>query len=186
MRLKEFIIFLFIFTICYILFFILWDRKSLRDSIKKEKKRVIGLIEGNKFSKFAMFYGLQATLSNDVIFLIFQDIQQISRIKISFYSNKYGISSQEFVVLFLYFEFLSLISRKAISVHEDFIYPISIADQNLIHKYDVYFKEKDSFEVLTSKLGNGILKDISHLEYFLLVPGVRFIQSQLYYVGDIS
>lgn len=185
MRLREFIIFLFIFTICYILFFVLWDRKCLKDSMKKERERALNLINENQFSKFAEFYGIKSTLTNDNIFLIFQEIQQINRIKISSYSSKYNISTFEFAVVVLYLEFLSLISRRGISLKEDMIFPLSLAEQNLIYKYEMCFKEMNSYEVFVSKFGNGVLKDISHIDYYSLVPGVRFIQSQLYYVGDI-
>lgn len=186
MRTKEYVIFLLIFTVCYILFFIIYDKLSIKVMQKRTLKHAYSMIDIDKYNSFATFYGIRSNISEDVIKCVYNDFKNIVNVKISDYSNKYKISSYELVVIILYLEYFNLISKRNIIFENDLIINTTYIDQNLINKYYSLFYNKSDLKKISSTMGDSALNDINYLNSRFLVPGVRLINSTLYYVGDIK
>ena len=184
MRFKEFCIFILIFTVCYIVFFVFFDKLSLMRQNKKLLEKAKSLIQQEKYLLFAKFYGIQGVVSQDVIFRIYSNLRNESGFPLSGTALSYGVSTYEFVIILLYLEYLGLFTRKNISLVDDFVRPVSIMDQNMAQKYYSYFQSKSDYNTIFSSLGNDVLNDLSYLNQNFLIPGVRFLDSKMYYVGD--
>lgn len=184
MRTKEFIIFIGIFTVCYIIFFIIFDKlsdiKTKKDAIKKAKS----LITLEQYAKFASFYGVQATASIDTIIKIYNEFITCGDCLISEKAKSYGVTNLEFVVIILYIEYLSLINKRMISLEMDSIKKTSFVEQNMVQKYNTYFKEKKDYDSIIETMGNNAANDLATMNDTFLMPGIRLINSKLYYVGD--
>ena len=184
MRLKEFIIFIFIFTVCYIIFFIVFDKISIIRSIKNQKKLAKSLIQINQYLSFAEFYGIDGTVSSEMIFSIFDYLRENYEKSIFTLASSYKVSNYEMVIIILYLEYLKLIPKKSISLDEDDLHNISFVDQGMIQKYTVYFQNKSDFHSISTSVGGNVFNDLAYMDKHFLMPGVRFIDSKLYYVGD--
>lgn len=184
MRLKQFLLFLGIFTVCYILFFIVYDYiKSLIIS-KSEIKNARNKINTDSYRNFANFYGIQSTAVKDKIMQIYLDYEEKDYI-ISKEASFYNISNIEYVMITLYLEYLKLINKKVINLKNDTIKVPSLKEQEIVRKYSIYLLEKKSIETITEAFGNTAQKDLLFLNNSLLMPGVRLIDSVLYYYGDL-
>ena len=186
MRLKEFIVFLIAFTIVYIVFFVIVDKISLKRSEENERKRILSYMDIQKYYKFANFYGIPSAISNQLLYSIFLDIQTTSTMKITTYGQKYQVSPYEFVVIVLYFEYYQLISKKVISYEEDTITQASYADQGLLYKYGPLFLSKSDYPKIMASMGNTAVGDLTYLNQKFLIPGIRIIGSNIFYVGDLN
>ena len=186
MRLKEFVIFIIIFTILYITFFIIFDKVVLKRQIKRERSRVLSLMNEKKYYTFACFYGVQKTLSRDLLLTIYDDIHTLKSFKLSDYSEKYQISVYELIIVILYFEYFQLIERKNIGYQENIINNADYKDQGLVYKYGTLFLDKLSYSDIINKIGNVASAELSYLQERFLVPGVRIMNSTIYYVGDLN
>ena len=93
MRVKEFVIFILIFTVLYTIFFLLYDKISGA----RDKKRLINnaksLIDIEKFNKFCLFYGIQSNVSLDLIINIYLDYFVDKNCYLSLAAANYGINS---------------------------------------------------------------------------------------------
>ena len=185
MRTKEYIIFLIIFTIAYIVFFIILDSFSSKNGLKKEQKRILSLFQENRYDLFANFYGIQGIASNDIILSIYEDMKKSGSARISYYSNKYGISSYEFVVACLYLEYLNLITKRNVTLESDYMAVSNYTDQNKVNKFYSCFLNHYDCQTIFSLLGNSAMEDLVYLNNRFLIPGVRYINSKMYYIGDI-
>ncbi len=186
MRLKEFVIFIIIFTILYITFFVVLDKITLKRQLKRARERVLSLMDEKKYYAFACFYGVQKTISKELLFSIYNDVQTLNTIKISDYSDKYQITPYELIIVILYFEYFQLIERKNIGFQENYIHDADYKDQALVYKYGSLFLDKLSYSEILAKLGNGANQELAYLQERFLIPGVRFLNSTLYYVGDLD
>lgn len=184
MRLKEFIIFIIIFTICYIVFFIVFDKISNIRAIKRQKKLDISLVQNNNYLLFAKFYGIQGTASNELILSILDGLRTSRVNTISILASTYHVSNDELVVIVLYLEYLKLIPVKNISITDDCLRSMSFADQNIIQRYLPLFYDRKSFNDISSSLGGNIINDLYYIDKQFLVPGVRYSDSKILYVGD--
>lgn len=184
MRKKEFIIFIIIFTILYIIFFLIYDKVSDNNGKKRLLKMAKSLINMDQYNKFACFYGIRPIAVEDLLIKIYFDYIDDKDCTISIAASSYNISNMEFVVIILYLEFLDLIPRRIISLNNDNIKKITFNDNNMIKKYNDYFKEKKSFDMIASGLGKMISDDLKYIDTYFLVPGVRIVDSVVYYVGD--
>ena len=184
MRIKEFIIFIFIFTILYILFFVIYDYIHNKILDKKNKDKLNSLINIDKYLIFTRFYGIESNVSKEIIINIYDEIKTLSQFYISFYANKYNITNIELVVIVLYLEYLELLGSKNISIQNNFITKASINEENMIFKYKDSFKNKIDINTMITSFGNNVVDDLVYLDKFFLIPGVRFINSIIYYVGD--
>jgi len=186
-RLKEFLIFLVIFTVIYILFFVIYDFIANRVRKNANKKRTISLIDENVYNAFAMFYGIQNHIATaNTIKNIYINSQDDSKLKISEGSTKYGLTPYEYVVVLLYLEYLLILKIKFFDFENDLIVTPTSNDEILANKYSYYFHSKETYETISSKLGNNIYNDLVYLDKNFLMPGVRFIDKKLYYIGDLN
>ena len=184
MRMKEFIIFLVIFTIAYIVFFIVFDKLSAISTKKKTKKHALSLIKIEEYTKFASFYGIQTTTTINTLISIYEDQMKGKNCVISEKAKLYGLSNIEYVVVVLYLEYLKLMNKKMVSLEMDLIKNTSFQEQNMVQKYNTYFNEKKSYEEIITKMGQTAENDLIMMNKNFLMPGVRLINSKLYYVGD--
>ena len=186
MRVKEFILFIIVFTILYILFFVIWDYIHSKKDKKREIERLSEIFMSDKISSFMKFYGVENFLVNpEVLQTIYQDIKDLSTISISAYSEKYHFSSYEFIIIVLYFEYYQLISRKNISLKEDVIRSMDSMDQQLIMKYGSFFLSQYNYSQIVEMVGDIASGELEQLNQHFLYPGVRIINSTIYYVGDV-
>ena len=185
MRIKEFLMFIIVFTIVYILFFVIYDKLSLNKSKGKIKKQAKEKITIEEYQKFANFYGITTiSASIDTILKIYDTLLLNNDLTISTEAKKYNITNLEYVIIVLYLEYLELIIKKNISLDHDIIKKVSIVEQNMIQKYMPYFIKKASIEEITKSLGPNSINDIFIMNNSFLIPGVRLLDSKLYYVGD--
>ena len=184
MRLKEFIIFIVIFTVCYIVFFVVFDIIKNKRAMKRQKELAISLIQNNNYLLFANFYGIHGTASNELIFSILNGFHNSNVNTISVLASNYHVSNYEFVVIVLYLEYLKLIPVKNISIVENCLRSMSFADQNIVLRYIHFFDDKKSFNDISSSLGGNVINDLYYIDKQFLVPGVRYNDSKIFYVGD--
>ena len=186
MRLKEFIIFIGIFTVCYCLFFILLDIIRNRKDKKKQENRFQEIMNGERFSRFAQFYGASLSLTSEQLKEFYQIILKANNLSISTISEQYQISPYEMVVLILYFEYFHLIDNKSISMKEGIMRPMNSGEQSLAFKYGSFFLDKSDYAKIQSIFGDIVSSDMNLIQEYFLVPGVRFIDSKLYYVEGVD
>lgn len=186
MRLKEFIITIFIFTIFYILFFIMFDKYTMKKEQKKKEKKMESILDENKFLLFARFYGLDATVSKEVLQSILNEVSKMASISISNCSNNYQLFPYQFVIAVLYLEYYQLFSLREVYLEGNVIVPVRQNNQGLVTKYKPYFVDKLSYQEIVQKLGQNAVKELALLNQLFLIPGVRIIGSQIYYVGDLD
>lgn len=186
MRLKEFIITISIFTVFYILFFIFFDKYTFHLEKKKEEKKMEAILDENKFLLFSRFYGLDATVSKNILKQIMNDISKMPSISISNCSNNYQILPYQFVIVILYLEYFQLFGLREVYFEGNVIVPVRQSNQGLITKYKPYFASKLSYEEIVQKMGQSAVKELALLNQLFLIPGVRIIGTQIYYVGDLD
>lgn len=186
MRLKEFLIYVGIFTVIYVLFFIIYDAVSLKLLIKKKKKQAYKKIDDNSFNKFALFYGLNASVDKDFIKKVYDKYKIDANLKISEVSTSLNISNNELVILLLYLEYLDLSPERNIFLQADTTTPLTTVDQTMVNKYKYYIDEKWDFNTIKDKMGVSTVNDLTYLDSRFIFPGVRIINQVIYYVGDIN
>ncbi len=184
MRLKAFIIFLIIFTIAYIVFFILFDRfmEKKNDTSKLLKKE----LDMNKFYNFARFYNINTTIDINIVLNIYNLMKDTDNIKISYIANQANVSQEEVVAVVLYLEYLNYISEKSINTENDMIMDFSVQDKAMFDKYINYFRNKTDFNTLINSIGNNAKDDLLYIHKYFIVEGVRIINNRIYYVGDYN
>ena len=184
MRTKEFIIFIAIFTVVYIVFFIIFDKLMDKRAAKKRKEYAMSQIKIEQYVKFASFYGIQATATLEVISRVYNDFCDGKDGVISKEASTYNLTNQEFVAVILYLEYLNLINKKIVSFETDSLRRTTFIEQNMIQKYTTYFKDKRDIDFIVTNMGKNALNDLTNMNKQFLMPGVRLIDSKLYYVGD--
>ena len=186
MRLKEFIIATSIFTVFYILFFIFFDKYTFHLEKKKEEKKMESIFDENKFLIFSRFYGLEAIVSKTILREILNDISKMPSISISNCSNNYQLLPYQFVIAVLYLEYFQLFDLREVYLEGNVMVPVRQNNQGLIIKYKPYFVNKLSYEEIIQKIGQSAVKELALLNQLFLIPGVRIIGDQIYYVGDLD
>ena len=184
MRTKEFTLFIIIFTIVYIVFFVVLDKILDKKAIKDARKHAESMINMEQYKKFASFYGLQATASQETILSIYDSFKTGRDCIISTEAQNYNLPNLEFVVVILYLEYLGLIIKKIIALDVDSMKKTTFVEQNMFQKYNTYFQEKTAIDSIIAAMGQNAMNDLSTMDKQFLMPGVRLIDSKLYYVGD--
>ena len=184
MRVKEFLIFIIIFTICYIIFFIIYDKVVSKNNSNRLYKYVSSLIDINKYLSFARCYGINGTVDKDKIIKIYNDIKNKDKIIISDTAKSNNISINEFIVIIVYLEYLKIISQKNIYLEGNIINTINSRDSMITQKYLEFFNNKCNLGDITNKMGRNSINDIYYINSNYLVPGVRLIDSNIIYVED--
>ena len=185
MRLKGFIIFIIIFTIVYIGFFIIYDKMSLIREENRIKKMLDSLINIDNYLKFALFYGVNGTVSKDTIIQIYDEIKNRDSFRISLEAMTFNLSKEELVTIVIYLEYLELIPVRNISLSNDVVRSITFTERDIVNKYHVFFQEKRDLDFISTNIGNSVTKDLDIITSENLVPGVVYKNSRIYYVGDV-
>lgn len=186
MRLKEFLICAGIFTFIYVTFFIIFDIVTLKRLIKKKQKEAYKKIDDNSFASFALFYGLNASVDKAFIKKVYDKYKIDSNLKISEVSQSLNISNNELVIILLYLEYLGLSPERNIFLQADTTTPLTTIDQTMVNKYKIFIKEKKDFNTIKEQMGVSTYNDLFYLDSRFIFPGVRMINSIIYYVGDIN
>ena len=185
MRLKQFLIFIGVFTVCYIIFFIVYDFLLSFITSKNEKKQANKLINKNDFQKFANFYGIQTTISKGVIKQIYKYYNDEKDHRISSEAAHFNVSNIEYIVVILFLEYLDLLFKESIYLKSDLISTPSLQEEDIRKRYVVHLHEKKDLEAIIAMVGDTAKNDLAFLDSIFLIPGVRFIDSKLYYYGDL-
>lgn len=186
MRLKEFLIGVVIFTIIYIIYFKIYDTINLKLLLKRQKRKAYKKINNNSYNTFALFYGLNSQLSKKEIKNIYDCYKNNMTIKISELSQKLNITNNELVIVLLFLEYLEISPVRNINLQGDITTPLTSIDQTLVNKYAFYIDNKNSINTLRQNLGESVDNDLYYLDSRFLFPGVRVINSVIYYVGDLN
>ena len=184
MRLKEFLYFLLFFTIAYFLFWGILDLYKKRKNKAEKLAKVDITITTEKYIAFASFYGIQSSLSKYDLITIYKDVEQLSDYRISYFADKYHISSLEFTVVILFLEYYGLINSKEVFMESDCIKNCNNSKNNYLKKYNSFFSKKATLAEIESKVGQTALEDLMKIDNYYLYPGVRFIGNELIYLGD--
>lgn len=186
MRLKDFLICVAIFTVIYIIFFKIYDFITLKLLIRKKKKIAYKKIQNNSYHTFALFYGLNSNMDKDNIKRIYDMYKNESTLKISEVSKKLNVSNNELVIILLYLEYLGISPVRNIYLQGDCTTPLTSIDQTLVNKYTHYLENKNDFNTIKQSIGVSTSNDLYYIDSRFIFPGVRFINSIIYYVGDIN
>lgn len=186
MRLKEFIIFIIIFTIIYILFFVIYDYFANKKSIEKGNIQKDGLFDLNKYAKFANFYQITPTITEIALRGLAEDLKNNLIINITPIAEKNNITKDELIIVILYLEYVGLIRKRAIIYDNDCTAPLNDGEQNLIVKYSLYFSNKYDYRTIIQNVGINSDKEIDYLNRRYLLPGIRIDNSIVSYVGDLD
>ena len=144
------------------------------------------MFERKKYKKFALFYGIQSNINFDTLINIYNIYPKSSfPCQISNMANTFAVTPYELIVIILFLEYIEAISVKVISYQTNTISNPNYIDQKLIDKYSFYLKNKKNINEINNELGANTYNDIYYLNSNYLIPGARFIDNQLYYVGDI-
>ena len=184
MRERGFIIFIIIFTVLYTIFFLVYDNVSKKYYKKRLIKMAKSLIVMDKYLKFSSFYGIQGTASIDDIIKIYLDYIIDKNSTISIVASYYKLNIVEFAVIILYLEYLDLIPRRIVSINNNFMKMLTFDDQKIIMKYEKFFREKKDYNYIISIVGKIAVDDLKNINNNNLIPGIRVLDSKVYYVGN--
>jgi len=187
MRTKEFFICVAILTIIYIIFFMIVDLITDKRTMSGYNKKIKNIVNVDIYIKFARFYGFESAISNELLFNIQSFCLTISYpAKMSEIANKFSISQYELIVCLLFFEYFDLFPTRAFYFDNDMICNPNSIDLNVLSRYKVFFLEKKNIEAIVNVAGGNAINDVIHLNQLFLIPGVRFINGKLFYVGDLN
>lgn len=186
MRLKEFTIFIVIFTIGYTLFFFILDKISDKISEKNNMKEKDNLLNTDKLKKFANFYQIDININREKLLDMYKYLLENTNINLNEFANKCSITPQELIIIILYLEYAGLIKKRCILKEENCTVPINTKDEILIAKYGLYTSNKFDYNSIVSKVGLNSDKELEYLNERFLMPGVILVNQTLYYVGDLN
>ena len=148
MRTKEFIRFIIIFTILYIIFFLIYDFFVK----KNDKRRLVRLakkaIKMDDYLKFCSFYAIEGTASLKTILKIYLNYVDNRNCTLSLAASNYDLSNFEFSTIIIYLEYLKLISSRIVSINNNCVKMTTYSEQNLIQTYSKYFDEKKDYNFI--------------------------------------
>ncbi len=186
MRLKEFIIFIIIFTIIYFLSFAIYDYFQNKKDIKKASSNKEELINSNSYKKFASFYQITSNIEEQVLKNIATTIQNNYYINLSSFSNEWNITVNELIIVILFLEYIGIIKKRGISYDSNSTFPLNDNDESLIVKYSLYFSNKMEFNEIIRNAGFNSTKELEYLYSKFLLPGIIIDNNSIYYVGDLN
>ena len=186
MRLKEFIIFIIIFTIIYFLSFWIYDYISNKKALKKLNEKKEQLLTKEKFKIFCNFYNVNTEVNSEVIHAVYINAKDNLILSFSKLAELYNISKDEAILLVLYLEYIGFIKKMAILSDNDTTSLLTEYDNSLITKYALYFNNKFDYNTIIQRTGLNSDKELNYLNNKFLIPGVRIINSTIYYIGDLN
>ena len=186
MRLKPFIVFLVIFTIIYFGGFMIYDHFRNKKDLEDKEKNDYLAINLNNYYKFALFYGVTSSIDINTLISIFEEFKQAFNVQISVMASKYNITSYELVAIEKYLEYIGLLSTKSVNMTLDTINKLSETEETTVVKYSILFSNKYDYKTIVASGGFGAEKELTQINNYYLVPGVRIQDSTIYYVGDLN
>lgn len=186
MRLKEFIIFIIIFTIIYFLSFYIYDTVTNKKALERRKKEIDSLIDFNKYIKFANFYKINIKSNIEILNSIFKEVKINKYNNLADLSSKYSIEIIEVVVIILYLEYIGVIEKRKIVLSSNTTTPFNSNDDALLVKYSLFFSNKYDYQTITKRIGVNSDKDLIYINDYFLFPGVIIKDNNIYYVGDLN
>ena len=185
MRFKEFVIFIIIFTIIYVLFFVIYDYIRNKKAVQKKEEAKEKLFDMTAYSKFALFYGVNATINEETLKAIKNDLENNINISLSQYAHSINIAIDEFITIILFLEYEDLIKKRAIVESQDCTIPLSETDDSLLLKYSILLINKLDYKTIVEKGGFNSEKEINYLNNRKLFVGVKINNQTIeYYEGD--
>jgi len=186
MRLKDFIIFIIIFSIIYFLAFYIYDIITNKKAIKRRNDEVKSLIDINKYIKFCAFYGLNPKADINILNNFIVDIKSTKNNNFVDLSNKYLIDTNEVIIIILFFEYLGIIEKRKIIINNSCSIPLNDNDDTLLVKYSICFLNKYDYETIITKMGLNSEKELIYINDYYLFPGVYIKNKNIYYMGDLN
>ena len=101
-------------------------------------------------------------------------------------ASKYNITSYELVAIEKYLEYIGLLSTKSVNMTLDTIKKLSETEETTVVKYSILFSNKYDYKTIVASGGFGAEKELTQINNYYLVPGVRIQDSTIYYVGDLN
>ena len=186
MRFKEYLICVIVFTILYVLFFVLYDKLIRKKEKGRVDKRLHLIMDGERFFRFAQFYGVNTRLSSDQLTSIYDRMRKSGDFVISLFAKDIQLTPYEVIVIVLYFEYFLLLEKKNISLESDLVKTLNVTDQGYLFKYGPMFLEKNSMEQILQKEGAIANKELIYMQENFLTPGIRLWDNTLYYVEGVD
>ena len=186
MRFKEYLICVIVFTILYILFFLFYDFMVRKKEKGRVNKRFHLIMDGERFFRFAQFYGVNTRLSSEQLSTIYERMRKAGDFVISMFARDIQLTPYEVIVIVLYFEYFLLLEKKNISLESDLVKTLNVTDQGYLFKYGPLFLDKYSIEQIVQKEGQMAMKEIQYMQANNLTPGIRLWENKLYYVEGVD
>lgn len=183
---KEFLIFIGVFTVCYIAFWAIYDKLSVIILKNKVKNRAFSLINYDSYLSFAQFYGINGTANLSTLQNIYLNYKDDEKIVLASASQQFGVTPIEFAVIYLYFEYINVFYKKMINLETGVISSMTFDDLSMINKYQTFFQTKTDYQKLFSIFGDAAHQNLTYIDHNFLVPGVRFINDILYYFEGVN
>lgn len=186
MRLKEFIIFIIIFTVIYFLGFWIYDYISNKKALKKSEETKEKLLTKEKFKIFCNFYNVNTDISSEIIKAVYANAKANLTLSFTKLVELYNISKDEAILIILFLEYLGFINKRVILIDKDTTSLLTEYDNSLITKYALYLNNKFDYNTIIQRAGLNSDKELEYLNNKFLFPGVRIINSTIYYIGDLN
>ena len=184
MRLKEFIIFIIIFTIIYFLAFYIYDQIKNKKAVQKKNEESIEAVNLAEYIKFALFYGLNSMIDENLFKMMFNFLHDNVVINLQDTANAYQISIDEIVILILFLEYKDAITKRCILKEKNCTTRLTDNEDGLCVKYSIWFYNKNDYNTILQKAGFAGQNEISELQSKNLIPGIIIKDNQIYYYGD--
>ena len=181
MRLKEFIIFIVIFTIIYIAAFVIYDYFSDKKSNKNSSEKKDSIFSYDSFLAFAKFYGIVPNTNIETIKAIQTELANNFNITLSDYSAKYSLQPVELVVIILFLEYYDFIKKRSIVTSRNCTEEFNAKDSDISLKYSLYLSNKFDYNTIVQRAGLNSEEELQYLDANFLVPGVRIVEKNIYY-----
>ena len=186
MRLKPFIIFLIIFTILYYVGFKIFDKiKNKKDEENTKEKNKL-LISLEKLKKYALFFNINISINHETLTKLYEELRIVNSTSISSITKSYNISKEELFAIIEYLEYVGLMKTLSIHNNIDTISNLNNKEDSLILKYSIQFSNKYDYNTILRNVGLGADKEIEMIIENHLIPGVKFENNTLYYIGDLD
>ena len=185
MRLRSFIIVVIIFTVLYTIFCYFYNKKYDKQKQDNFISHALSMINIEMYNKFASFYGVTPTVDANTIFNIYTKYYDYGSLVISKEASIYNITSIEFIIIILYLEYNGLLKNiMKVSADIDNMRKLDNLEIVMVQKYYELFAKKYDFNSIVDKFGLNCSHELSLVDRYYMAPGIRIIDSKIYYVGD--
>ena len=186
MRLKEFIIFIIIFTIVYCLFFYVYDILVSKKANKTRKQDIDNIISINRYAKFCAFYNIKPMIDQILLKNLYFSFDKVINVDLKALAETYGLDINELVVVVLFFEYLGVIKMRKILAETGWCVPLDDSDEALSLKYSLFLSNKYDYDTIVKRTGINSDKELLYMNNNFLIPGAILNNGTLSYVGDLD